>query len=393
MKSGKIQRDCNNHNKLLRQVKYVNSYSPDKFLSQSSGNLLITGGSQADRTSLLLRAIVGQRASSNDPVIIFSENTALATELIHMAQQGEIGELYVCSDRHKNYDFFHNMSINQIADYFAEVAALKGYRDSSDIQDFTGSLLNILSAGAPLKLASINEFSKNSDTAIANLAGTESVDYDIITASSRGGINFRRLLNNAYNAFDTITTPSCNTGFNISTAINNDCVVLINADSANYEYLSLYFLQELKGVLNKTFTVIFDDSILLNNSELSEFINTIKQRSNVNVIVSYENILALPGSGNNDHFKLQVILLDGNIPSNDLQSILSAFGEYSHFEQTTASGNSPHFLFSLLRSETNNITHFQRPKVLLEEVHGYKAVLNGHNGAEILVIKKFKEVL
>ena len=390
MRSGKIQRDCNNHNNSLRQVKYVYSYSPEKFIGSLAGNLLITGGSSNDRQRLLFRAILQQRQNSYEPIVIFSESEHFQADIIDMAERGEIGELFVCSAQYKNYDFFHNMNINQIVDYFADVASLKGYRDTSELHDFTGSFLNILSHIAPIKLASIRQFSGNSDTSIANLAGTGSVDYDMIAASSRGGVNFRRLLNGTCSAFDFITTPSCNTGFNIGTAINNDCIIFINANSViNYEFLSLYFLQELKSVLNKNFTVVFDDSILLNNAEFIELINIAKQRSNINVVISQENILSLPGSENLEHFKRQAILLDGNIPPNALQDILNKFGEYSHFEQTTAVGNTPHLFFSLLKSESNNVTPYSRPKILLEEVYGNKAVLNGHNGAEILVVRNF----
>ena len=102
--------------------------------------------------------------------------------------------------------------------------------------------------------------------------------------------------------------------------------------------------------------MVFDDSILLNNSEFLEFINITKQRSNVNVVISQENILSLPGSDNLEHFKRQAILLDGNIPPNALQEILTKFGEYSHFEQTTTVGNTPHLFFSLFKSESNNVT-------------------------------------
>lgn len=389
MKSGKIQRNCNKHNNSLRQVKYVYSYSPEKFMSSLSGNLMITGGSSNERRNLLLRAVLQQRQNSYEPVVIFSESEHFLSDIIDMAKRGEIGELFVCSDQYKNYDFFHSMNINQITDYFVDIASLKGYRDTSELHDFAGAFLNILLTKAPVKLASIHRFSQNSDTSIANLAGTESIDYDIITASSRGGVNFRRLLGDACNAFYTVTTPSCNTGFNIGTAINNDCVIFINANSVNYEFLSLYFLQELKSVLNKNFTVVFDDSILLNNAEFLEFINITKQRSNVNAVISQENILSLPGSGNTENFKRRAILLNGNIPPNELQDILNKFGEYSHFEQTTAVGNTPHLFFSLFKSVSNNVTPYSRPKILLEEAYGNKAVINGHNGAEILVVRNF----
>ena len=389
MRSNKIQRECNNHNNILRNVKHVYACSSKKFINSLSGNLMITGGSHVKRKDLLLRAVSQQRQISCEPVIIFSENNQFQSDLIELAERGEIGELFVCSSEYKNYDFFCNMNTTQIIDYYSDIASLKGYKDTSELHDFVGSFLNILSGRAPIKLASIYQFSKNTDTSIANIAGIKSVDYDMIIASSRGGINFRRLLSESCNAFDTITTPSCDTGFNIRTAINNDCVIFINVNTVNFEFLSLYFLQELKSVINKNFTVIFDDSIILNNTELIEFIKIIKQKENVNVIVSHENILSLPGSENLEHFKKQVIMLDGNISSNDIQKILSKFGEYSHFESTVTIGNTPHLFFSFFESESNNITQYSRPKILLEEIYGNSVVLSGHNGSEILVAKKF----
>lgn len=390
MRSSKVQKVCDEHNKSLRKVKHVYTYSPEKFLSSINGNLLITGSTKRKREELLVKAILHQREVSDEPVIIFSESRQFQERLISLAENDMIGELYVCSYEFRNYDFFYNMTTNQIVDYFTGLASLKGYRDTSELHDFAGSFIKILSTKAPVKLASINQFAMNNDTAIANVVGNMSVDYDIITGSTRGGISFRRLLGNAIETFGSLTTSACNTGFNISTAINSDCVIFINTETINYEFLSLYFLQELKSMVNRNFTVLFDDSILLNNKELLDFVNIIKQKSNINVVVSYENILTLPGTDNTNFFKKKMILVnDASIPPDELQRVLSEFGEYSHFESTTTMGTPPRLFFSFLKTESTAITPFSRGKVILEEVQGCDAVLSGHNGAEILVVKRF----
>ena len=48
-----------------------------------------------------------------------------------------------------------------------------------------------------------------------------------------------------------------------------------------------------------------------------------------------------------------------------------------------------HLLLSLFKSVSNNVTPYSRPKILLVEAYGNKAVINGHNGAEILVVRNF----
>ncbi len=387
----KIERECSKHNNRLRNVKHKTVFKADDFLNTIDGNILITGGTQNTRNDFIIKFILKTKQTSNQPVIVLSNNNKLQEDLISLAETGSIGRLFVSSDKYKNYDVFCNMSSNLIADYFSSVALTKGYRDTSELHDYLGAFLNILHIQAPVTLSSMLAFSKNTDAMIAEIAENNGYvsEQEILMSSGRGGTDFRRLLNMVYNAFCNLTTDNCSTKFNIITAIDTNCVTYINTNSPNYELLSLYYILELKQVMNKPFTVVFNDSSLLSNFELLKFIDLLKQKSNVNTLVSTANVVSLPSEGSFKNFNKKVIFLNGEMPSNDTQLVLDNLGSYSHFDSTLSQGTPPNLFFSFLKSESNGITEYSRAKILVEEENGNDAVLQGHNGSEIVVARRF----
>lgn len=391
MNKRKIERECSNHNKTLKNVKHKGTFKADEFLKIIDGNLLVTGGTQNVRNDFIKKVILKSKQTSNQSLIVLSNNNKLQEDLIVLAENGLIGRLIVSSDEHKNYDVFYNMNLNLIADYFSSVAIEKAYRDTSILHDYIGAFLNILQTHAPVTLSSMLEFSKNTDAMIVETAVNNGCinDQEILMSSGRGGTDFRRLLNMVYNAFANLTTGNCSTEFNLITAIDSNCVTYINTNSPNYELLSLYFMLELKQIMNKQFTVIFDDSSLLNNSELLKFVDLLKQKSNVNTVVSAANVMSLPSEEKLKNFTKKVIYLNGEMPPSDTQLVLNDLGNYTHFDATSSQGTPPNLFFSFLKSENNGITPYLRAKILIEEETGNEAVLQGHNGSEIVVARKF----
>lgn len=391
MNKRKIERECSKHNNRLRSIKHKSVFKADDFLNTANGNILITGGTQNIRNEFIKKFILKAKQTSNQPVIVLSNNYKLQEDLILLAENGSIGRLFVSSDEFKNYDVFYNMNSNLIADYFSSVALSKGYRDTSEIHDYIGAFLNILQTQAPVTLSSMLAFSKNTDSMIKEIALNNGYvsEQEILMSSGKGGTDFRRLLNMVYNAFSSITTTECSTEFNMITAVDNNCVTYINTNSPNFELLSLYFMLELKQIMNKQFTVIFDDSSLLSNSELLKFIDLLKQKSNVNTVVSTANIMSLPSEDKLRNFNKKVIYLNGEMPVNDTQRVLDDLGSYSHFDTTSSQSTPPNLFFSFLKSENNGITEYSRAKILVEEEIGNDAVLQGHNGPEIVVARRF----
>lgn len=391
MNKRKIERECLKHNKRLRNVKHKSAFKADDFLNTIDGNILFTGGTQNVRNEFIKKFILKAKQTSNQPVIVLSSNNMLQEDLISSAQNGSIGRLIISSDEFKNYDVFLNMNSNLIADYFSFVALSKGYRDTSEIHDYIGAFLNILQTQAPVTLSSMLAFSKNDDSMIKEIALNNGYvsEQEILMSSGKGGTDFRRLLNMVYNAFSSITTAECSTEFNMITAIDTNCVTYINTNSPNFELLSLYFMLELKQIMNKQFTVIFDDSSLLSNSELLKFIDLLKQKSNVNTVVSAANIMLLPSEDKLRNFNKKVIYLNGEMPVNDTQRVLDDLGSYSHFDTTSSQSTPPNLFFSFLKSENSGITEYSRAKILVDEEMGNDAVLQGHNGPEIVVARRF----
>ena len=391
MNKRKIERECTKHNNRLRNVKHKSVFKADDFLNTMDGNILITGSTQNIRNDFIKRIILKAKQTSNQPVIVLSNNNILQENLISLAENSSIGRLFVSSDEFKNYDVFYNMNSNLIADYFSFVALSKGYRDTSEIHDYIGAFLNILQTQVPITLSSMLAFSKNTDSMIKEIALNNGYvsEQEILMSSGKGGTDFRRLLNMVYNAFSSITTAECSTEFNVITAVDNNCVTYINTNSPNYEFLSLYFMLELKQIMNKQFTVIFDDSSLLSNSELLKFIDLLKQKSNVNTVVSTANIMSLPSEDKLRNFNKKVIYLNGEMPVNDTQRVLDDLGSYSHFDTTSSQSTPPNLFFSFLKSENNGITEYSRSKILVEEEIGNEAVLQGRNGTEIIVARRF----
>lgn len=391
MNKRKIERECSKHNNRLKNVKHKSAFKADDFLNTIDGNILFTGGTQNVRNEFIKKFIFKAKQTSNQPVIVLSNNNKLQEDLISLAENGLIGRLFVSSDEFKNYDVFYNMNSNLIADYFSLIALSKGYRDTSGIHDYIGAFLSILQTQAPVTLSSMLAFSKNTDSMIKEIALNSGYvsEQEILMSSGKGGTDFRRLLNMVYNAFSSITTAECSTEFNMITAIDTNCVTYINTNSPNFELLSLYFMLELKQIMNKQFTVIFDDSSLLSNSELLKFIDLLKQKSHVNTVVSTANIMSLPSEDKLRNFNKKVICLNGEMPVNDTQRVLDDLGSYSHFDTTSSQSTPPNLFFSFLKSENSGITEYSRAKILVEEEMGNDAVLQGHNGPEIVVARRF----
>lgn len=384
----KIQRQANLHNDAMRKVRHVYSYPYKSFLHQSEGNLLINGGLKEKRRECLLQLVADAREASDECIVIFSEDRELQSQLISLAENGTVGQLYVCSEEYPVYDFFCGMKENFISEYFNRIAMERGFRDIAELNSYADSFLSILSLQAPVNLMSLRYFARNDDASIAALSD-ESFESDMIISSSKGGVSFRSLLNNTYNAFSSVTAPGCETHFCLSNLTDNDCVVLINLPSFNPEFFAIYFATELKSIMNKKFTCIFDDSVILNNDVMRSAIEIMKQRPSVTVVISHENIISVSNTGDfTKNFNRNLILLNGNTPYIDLQRILTDFGQYTHMQPMKNKSTPPRLFFTLLQAQGEAMVPFERDRVILQEEYGNEALLKGGSSSEIVIARR-----
>lgn len=372
----------------MRNVTHSYTYSFGRFLDRSDGNLLINGGLKSKRRECLTDFIVDTKTKSRQAVIVFSEDRALEEALIDCATNARIGQLFVCNDQYPNYDFFFGMSSNRICEYFNLIAAEKGMQDTVELNSFTDAFLSILSDRAPIRLASMRYMARNDNAILAN-AAQNPYDKEMLLASSRGGVAFRSLLNNSYQAFSALTTHECESSLCLQNLVARDCVVLINPSELNPEFFSIYFAVELKSLIGQYFSCIFDDTVLLNNKFMQSVISMMKQRQQTTVVVSHENIVSVDCDDVlSRNFNRSLILLNGNVPYIDLQKTLSDFGQYTHMQPMASHSTPPRLLFSLYRGEGESAVPFIRDRVILQEEYGNEALLKGGSSSEIIITRR-----
>ena len=384
----KIARQSKNHNDKMRNVNHVYSYSFGRFLNQSDGNLLINGGSKNKRRECLMNFIIDTKNKSQETVVIFSEDRVLEEELIDSANNGFIGQLFVCNDRYPNYDFFCGMSTTHICEYFNLIAAEKGIKDTIELNSFTDAFISILSNQSPIRLASMRYMARN-DNALLGELSQNSYDSEMILASTRGGVGFRSLLNNSCQAFSALTTSRCESSLCLRNMVGRDCVILINPSKFSPEFLSIYFAVELKSLIGQNFTCIFDDTVLLNHRFMQSVIGMMKQRQQTTVVISHENIVSIDSEEMlSRNFNRNLILLNGNTPYVDLQKTLSEFGQYTHMQPMANKSQPPRIIFTLYRGEGEAAVPFTRDRVILQEEYGNEALLKGGSSSEIIITKR-----
>ena len=132
MVSYQVRAQCEAHNRQYRRVKFIN-YFPMDVIYKAGGNLLLTGGTLEQRTEILTDLILSTRNQYPFlPIIILSNNPLTTNKMIHVAESGKLGKLFVVSETYPNYDFFFQMSPIQISEIFTKIAENRKYRDVSN---------------------------------------------------------------------------------------------------------------------------------------------------------------------------------------------------------------------------------------------------------------------
>lgn len=393
MVSYQVRAQCEAHNRQYRMVKYINQF-PMEEIYKAGGNLLLTGGTLEQRTEILTDLILSTRNQYPFlPIIILSNNPSTENVIIRAAETGLLGKLFVVSETYPNYDFFYQMSPIQISEVFTTIAENRKYRDVSNIHDCVLSFLLVLQTAndGEINLAAIREFSQNSDKVIADyaLGNNMTEEYETINGTKEGGRSFRSLLKVVCESVEHMTTPDCETHFNLTRILTTPYTVLINTDTSDYVTLAAYFDSVMSILIgrNSPFAVFFDESALLSDERFQKVVENLKNKPQCLVGCSLENAFSVRGDEFLQNFGREIILLGGNVNPSDMQKILAELGEYTHFEPAEYSGTPPRLMFSLAHSKNENIITYTRPKVLLEETKKYTMVVRGYDGVEIAVAK------
>lgn len=387
----KLSWQINRHNKSQQQLNIKYAYNLTDFLRFSTGNMFITGGTKEKRREVIeSQTNLYRQDQGSPPIVIFSNDECLKNALIGLAENGSLGRLYIADfGTYRGYDFFRGMPINFISGFFARTAQLKGIRDSAKLLTYTDAFLEIMSAlGVEITLSSMIETLRNNDTRIAAMSDNEIMQSNLL-GSPEGGALLRNLCTAAQRAFSTMSSPIGEEGLCIQKQTAEDCVFLISIPSENYEFFAAYFEQELRACIGKPITFIFDDSPMLNDTNISEAVDILKQNGAGDIILSYDNVLSVQHNGTvPDNFNRQIIFLNGNMPAVAIQQIFSAYGQFTQMMPVENTNTTPALFFSLRKSRNASTANFVRDRVLLQELSGVEAVLSYGGSAEITAAKK-----
>lgn len=384
----KIDRQIERHNTQMQGLRCCGSYRLNDFLNDASGNFMITGGAKESRRRVLLRQIETYRQISTASVVVFSDDEILQNQLIDKAQNGTLGQLYVFSSEYNNYDFFYQMPLNLVSEYFLKVALLRKTIDTAKLLTFTDIFLNIIASNDSINLANMRKRLQSTNRDIAN---TLNEDYlrDMILSTQDGASLLRDLMEASDRAFAPLTTFDCSSKFNITSLISEDSVVLIEIPKDNHDLYAEYFAMVLKSLMNASFYLILDDEIMLNNRDFFDVVELLKQRYNVDVITSYENIISIQPNETDilKNVNRQAIFLNGNMPANDLQSVLSRYGQFTAMESIEHREAPPSVLFTLLRGKGEAAVTYTKDRALLQNINA-EVILSGGSRVEILAVRR-----
>lgn len=392
----KVTRQARKHNDEMRNVSYVHTYNFRDLLEHAEGNMLINGGTKEKRRNALTEYIAHMSRNTKRPIIIFSDDFRLEKELIECAKQGVIGELKICSEDYLKYDFFRGMKDARICECFCDIALATGAEDTKDVYNYTHAFLSVMKNVYPVRyLAAMLDFASRGDDEIVKNTSV-GADIDCLRASVGGGITFRTLLKIFEQETDAVSNKEENTGKDsngicLEEIIKEPVILLIKSPVENYKILASYFAQELTGIINKDFVCVFDDSVMLNTESIQTVVSAMKQRQNIDVIISCENIVALDEVRDNSilvNFNQSVIFLKGNAPHQDLQKVLSVFGQYNHMEVTVNKGRN---VFDIIdHNNTEAVQLYAKDRVLLQEEENQDAVVACGGNPRLVITANFQ---
>ena len=377
------------HNKEFRHVRELSSLRFSTFLRESgNGNMLILGGEREDRRAAVLAVAENIRQESRRPVILFTGDPLISCGLMESAAQGRVGRLCLISRQHPHYDFFSGMDAYFITEYFSRLALLRGFRDTSKLLSFTGALLAVLAGrGVPLTLDNIDTFLQNSDNDIA--LASDPINAQLLQGAPDGGVMLRSLVQMTRNAMGQLYAPGASTGFSLHAAVTGNVLVCVECQNDLHDIYAEYFAAELHSLIGQAFTVIFDDDLLAANQDVKTCIRSLQQDINAEVLLSYGNLTAFDNPADFLHgFQRHLIFLHGDMPTTDLRTVLSAYGQYSEMRSMQTDNAPPTLLYTLRRGKQHSPVTYSTDRVLLQRIQRFDALLLPSAPADELLLTK-----
>lgn len=300
--------------------------------------------------------------------------------LIEAASCGQLNRtLYVCSERHPNYDPLYGIGAAAAAAFFADVAELLGYRDRSTMTSYFTAFSELYARqnDEAISLRGLYHFSRTPAIELAALASSlDEALYLDLSESNAGAKPLRDILTLLHRELSGFTSDSCLSL--LSAAGAEPCIICIRP-TGQPKLLGKLFAAELEAVMQEPVHLLLCESLLLNEKPFAETLNKKKQTEQGTVCLFCENIVGCPDSDRLlKNLPRKIILLNGQVDAEDVQTALTSLGTAPRFLKMNTYSKQMKLPFEIGLKEAKSRGYGQVviPRALYIELLGNEAVLS-----------------
>ena len=374
----------------VRRVRKTGSVSLRQFWRGEGafGSFLITGGTEASRSDAAAGRLLYEMESGSMPALVLTESPAMEQTMI-AGMSGRTGLLQVTSPSYRNYHFFYGWSGGEVTRFFVQAAELLGCA-STELPIYIHAFVDILSRSFPPSLAALNALAAYSDAQVAQIGrqrGASAVSVDQVAHYAQAGVLFRLVLEQTAAVLLPLSTPDCETQYNLSAVHpRTDGVYLVNLRSQYPALMHAYFAIEVQRALARACPprVVLSEVALDAQDPLGQVFRGALQ-GNAPAGASLRSGALTLGEAE-QVFQTRLVLLDGGHTDGELEAALRCMGTYTHYEAVPGAGGG--FLFG---AKTDWTIHPEpgRLRVRPSDTAGCAAVLCGGAG-EILLARSLR---
>jgi len=368
-----------------------------------SGSFLINGGSEGQRTMMLVSMLEDFCRRCADPVIVLTRSELTMRSLIRARMQQRLPRLSVTSSKHQNYHAFYGMEEAYLVHLMLRVARERGYDSLDLLESYIKAFIAAVATRYTPSLAAMDALANACSTAyqleaFAASAGVPAYRVEAIHNYPAGAQRLRNLLDILKECFGNIMPDQCNSGHNILTGVAAGKVMCVMTNSQHPEIMDLAIGTELRQLIEKgkRFVVILDGIPLYDMDGIyQQLVDAQNTGGVVRVGVCSPNASAWARSihqvtdpvqrllGNTKNF---VLLNSGTESVTDTQSILSLLGSYHGHEVQSGGGRGALNPFSSGQWSVVSVGFVDR--VRMEDWEGYSLLLSGHDGRNIHLYRR-----
>lgn len=401
VRAGDVRAFYEDNNRMKRMVTTCR-YALDSsayWRSVAGKDFLINIQNAGLRMSSLCKAVSWLSAVSAKPTIIINNSVGLENRLIAASEQGQLGRLYVISERFKEYNLFSSFTIEKSLELIRQQAVADNYSDISGIIDYASAFIRIMCLKYPLNyngLLQLGQMKDNDIRRFGEFNGAAAFDIDVIRDNPRNGRFFREILLKYGQAFSQI----------LSGENTNTCLAAINGEQAVYylwarsqfqECFNREIAAELEQLLLNgiSFNLIFSDFCFGENDPLLNFVLSYRSSLGVLGIVTPDAVTVEPfgnfETGICSSLSSLMIVKTGGESVSNFERVLGLLGRYMHYNPTVAVHRERSILPHPFRSTVDEaVVNYERLRVELSDVAYYPVVARGHEGNQVLIYTALK---